>query len=105
MIQADGLIRVGNMVDEVLIEDTRSVSILQRIGVPPDADYSRISASESGFNLDMNIIFHIRQYSYSYPYPKVRYGYSKNAILSVSDPISEGWVLDNDIRVEETILQ
>jgi len=51
--------------------------------------------------------FHIRQYSYSYPYPKVRcgYKYGKSNILSVSDPISESWVLDNDIHMEETILQ
>ena len=53
--------------------------------------------------------FHIHQYlyPYSYPYPKVRcgYGYGKNNILFVSDPISECWVLDNDIRIEETILQ
>jgi len=51
--------------------------------------------------------FHIHQYSYLYPYPKVRsgYGYSKSNILSVSDPISERWVLDNDICMKETILQ
>ena len=57
MIQADGLIRVGNMVDEVLIEDTRSVSIVQRIGVPPDADYPRIFAIESASNPDTDVTF------------------------------------------------
>ena len=51
--------------------------------------------------------FHICQYSYPYPYLKVRcgYGYGKSNILFVSDPISEGCVLDNDIRMKETIIQ
>ena len=31
MIQVDGLIYVGNIVEEVLIEETRRVSILQRM--------------------------------------------------------------------------
>ena len=47
----------------------------------------------------------IKAISDSYPirYSKVRYGYgySKSNILSVSDPISECWVLDNDIHMED----
>ena len=31
MIQVDGLIYVGNMVDEVLMEETQRVSILQKM--------------------------------------------------------------------------
>jgi len=61
---------------------------------------SAISASNS----DTDIIFHIRQYSYPYPKVKCAYGYDKSTIISVPDPISEDWVLDNDIRMEETIL-
>ena len=51
--------------------------------------------------------FYIRQYSYPYPYLKVRCGYKyvKDNIWSVTDLIYEGWVLDIDIRMEETILQ
>ena len=43
--------------------------------------------------------FHIRQYLYPYPYPNVEcgYGYDKDNIRSVSDPISKGCVLDYDI--------
>jgi len=71
--------------------------------VPLDADYPRISASESAFNPDTDIIFHICQY----PYSNIRcgYRYGKGNNWSISDLISEDWVLDNDIRMENTILQ
>ena len=45
-------------------------------------------------------IFHIRHYLY--PYPKV--SADIDMVKAISDPISEGWVLDNDIHMEETIL-
>ena len=56
------------------------------LGVPPDADYPWLSAFESAHNPETGIIF-------SY------------LSIFISDPISECWVLDNDIRIEETILQ
>ena len=56
------------------------------LGVPPDADYPWIFASESAHNPETNIIF-------------------SHLSIFVSDPISECWVVDNDIQMEETILQ
>ena len=72
-----------------------------------NADYLQISASESNSNPDTDIIFHIHQYLYSYLYLKVRCGYiyDEDNIRSLSEPISECWVLDNDICMEDTILQ
>ena len=53
------------------------------------------------------LFFRIDQYTYPYPYLKVmcEYGYGKSNILFVSDPISECWVLDYDIHIEESIIQ
>ena len=75
------------------------------LGMPPDADYPRISASESASNSDTDIIFSHPSIFVSVSIPKVRcgYEYGKSNILFVPDPKSECWVLDNDIRMEETI--
>ena len=69
------------------------------IGVPPDTDYPRISASESASNLDTDIIFSHPSIFVFVSYLKgwCGYGYGKSNILFVSDPISECRVLDNDI--------
>ena len=42
---------------------------------------------------------HIHQYLY----PKV--SADTDMVMAISDPMSECWVLDNDIRMKETILQ
>ena len=76
------------------------------VGVPSDVNYPRIFTSKSTSNPDPDIIFfHICQYSYLYPKVRCRYGYGESNILFISDPISECWVLDNDICMEETIFQ
>ena len=64
--------------------------------------YSRPNPSRIRIRI---LFYHIRQYSYPYPKARCGYGYGKSNILSISDPIFECWVLDNDIRMEETILQ
>ena len=64
--------------------------------------YPRSNPPPTGIRI---LFFHIRQYLYPYPKVKCGYRYDKSNIRFVSNSMSEDWVLDNDIHMEETILQ